>query len=59
MIEFDRKYVGLIGRPELRTMLCRFVHGWNRKGPHNALFEFSDGQQAVCPMRTVRKVNMP
>ena len=56
-MKYDKRYVGRLGRPELRAMASRFVHGWRRNGPHNALFEFEDDTLAVCPMRTMRKVN--
>lgn len=56
MPDFNRIYIGRAGRPELRGKLCKVLETWKRHGKHNVWIEFEDGEQVICPVRCIRKV---
>lgn len=56
MSDFNRRYVGRMGRPELKGKLCRVIQTWRGKGVHNVRLEFENGERVTCPVRCIRKV---
>lgn len=54
-MNYDRVYVGRMGRADLVGRRCRIVNTWRRRSPHNVRIEFEDGERVVCPLRCVRK----
>lgn len=56
MTDFNRRYVGRAGRPELRGKPCRVLHGWRGQGAiRNVHLEFQSGERLACPVRCIRK----
>jgi len=54
--KYDRVYVGRLW-PEMKNRHCRIINTWRGVGPHNVRIEFEGGEQAICPIRCLRKAS--